>query len=217
MNTRQQQAALSSPEANSGYHVARDIVLEPFHGGRTDDGTRWLKLFNRYAQCHQWNPQTRLTYVSFFLKAFASTWFDIIESTIVSWEEFEKLFKETYGQSSLRSESAAQELLTRAQKPGESCQEYLQEVVRLCREANPSMVEEDRVNHVLKGIAEQVYYLLLMKGFKTISSITAFLRELDASLSRRVKSSTISRLPNTILFPVYPANDISSSAIQTFA
>src|SRR5690606_14280740 len=183
----------------------------------SEDGARWLKLFNRYAQCHLWDSPTRLIYVPFFLKATASTWFDNIESTTASWEQFEAIFKETYGRSSVRSQSAAQELQTRTQRPGETCQEYLQEVVRLCREADPSMVEEDRVNHVLKGIAEQVYYLLLMKNFKTISSITTFLQELDASLSRRVKSSSISRLPNTIPFPVYPSNELSAGAVHTFS
>lgn len=55
-----------------------------------------------------------------------------------------------------KKERAEHILRQRAQLAGESCTTYIEEVLKLCRTVDSAMTEEDKVGHVLKGIAEDV-------------------------------------------------------------
>jgi len=163
-------AGPATPRVN----VARDVTMIPFYGRRGEDGRRWLSLYERFAACYGWDHSFKLAYVAFYLKDMAATWFDNNEPQFGNWENFVALFKKVYADDGKIAQNADEQLRTRAQRPGETCQDYVQEILKLCREKDAAMPEPDKVAHVLKGIAENVYYLLLLKSFKKIDEILDF-------------------------------------------
>src|SRR5690606_14451384 len=72
--------------------------------------------------------------------------------------------------------------------------------------SDPTMPEEQKVTHVLKGIAENVFYLLFQQN-SSVEDILAYCRKLDRKLCRRIPASSllIPRLTNTLAYPVYSA------------
>lgn len=185
-------------------NVAREVSMPMFHGRHGEDGKWWLALFIRFASCYGWNDGYRLKYVPFYLKESASTWFINNEPEFPTWETFVTHFNKVYANSTLISHQAKEELRTRAQRIGETCHDYVQAVLKLCRDVDQQMPQNKKVEHVLKGIAENVYYMLHLKNFQTVNEILEFCQDLDNQLSKRISTPTaIQRLENALPFPVY--------------
>src|SRR5690606_4863524 len=66
------------------------------------------------------------------------------------------------------------------------------------------MTEQEKIAHILKGIAEHVFYLLFQKEFSSVEEISTFCRAMDIKFIRRISNTfLLPRLPNTIAFPTY--------------
>jgi len=150
-----------------------------------------------------------------YLSDMALVWFE--NQDFLSWTIFVNEFKKYYADESQRSCQAAEELRSRAQRQGETCHDYVQAVLQLCRESDATMTEAQRVGHVLKGIAETVFYLLYQQNFTTVAEILEYCRKLDQTLSRRVLTNTLlfPRLSNTLTNPVYPTSGSISAHLET--
>src|SRR5690606_11367632 len=184
-----------------------------FSGRHEEDGKRWLDMFLRFAACHCWSSAYKLMFVVYYLRDTALIWFE--NQNFQLWDSFVESFKKVYGNDLRRSRLAEDELRTRAQRAGESCHDYVQIILKLCREYNPNMSESEKVAHILKGIAENIFYLIFQKEFATVNEILNYCREMDDKLSKRIpQSHLLPRLPNTIAFPTYatPHEPVSSNS-----
>ncbi|GBM12242.1 hypothetical protein AVEN_155250-1 [Araneus ventricosus] len=92
-----------------------------------------------------------------FLNGTARLWYENNDGELNSWEKFQEQLKIAFASKDLFVKQAEQELKSRAQKTGERTQSYIQSVLELCLKVNPSMSESDRVSHLMKGIAEDMY------------------------------------------------------------
>ncbi|UYV67971.1 hypothetical protein LAZ67_5002670 [Cordylochernes scorpioides] len=82
---------------------------------------------------------------------------------------------------------AKKKLKTRAQlKEGESAEFYIQDALRLCKEVDPQMSEEDKISHLVKGIAEELYHEFLPKDVQRTEQFTTECRRVEALRHRRV-------------------------------
>src|SRR5690606_4710766 len=180
----------------------RDVSVPAFFGRQDEDGKKWLEMFIRFAACHGWTPAYKLIFVIYYHHNNAAVWFE--NQNFDSWDAFTREFPAVYGNNFLRARRAEEELRTRAQRSGESCHDYVQIILKLCREYNPLMSESEKIAHILKGIPEHVFYLLFQKDFTYVDEILTFCREMDQKFSRRINNSVLFlRLPNTITFPTY--------------
>src|SRR5690606_31308952 len=151
---------------------------------------------------HCWTSAYKLMFVVYYLTDYALIWFE--NQSFDTWEDFSSAFLTVYGNDYIRSKRAEDELRTRAQRAGESCHDYVQIILKLWREFNPLMPENEKVAHILKGIAEHVFYLLFQKEITSVEEILVFCRDMDTKLNRRISNSfLLPRLPNTIAFPSY--------------
>ncbi|KAH7931670.1 hypothetical protein HPB51_029698 [Rhipicephalus microplus] len=84
----------------------------------------------------------------------------------------------------------------RAQIPGETCTTYVEAIFKLCKIVNPSMSEEDKVGHRLKGIAEDVYQFLISKdSLATVTDVISHCHTFETLKMRRI-APKFGRLPN---------------------
>lgn len=73
---------------------------------------------------------------------------------------------------------------------------YIEEILKLCKQANARMSEEDKVGHLLKGIAEDVYNFLIGKdSLASVSDVMKHCHTFEALKTRRI-TSKFGRLAN---------------------
>ncbi|UYV78595.1 hypothetical protein LAZ67_16002095 [Cordylochernes scorpioides] len=58
------------------------------------------------------------------------------------------------------------------------------------------MEEEEKVEHLMKGIAEDFYQALIVKDPTTVDELAKFCRQLANMKQRRIKRTRCERLPN---------------------
>lgn len=132
-----------------------------FAGRAGEDVDEWLTHYQRVSRYNRWDTTVQLANVVFFLEGTALVWFENHEETLTSWDRFVEEIKTCFGDSLAKKKRAEQTLLQRAQIPGETCTTYIEEVLKLCRVVDSQMSEEDKVGHLLKGIAEDAYNFLI--------------------------------------------------------
>lgn len=160
------------------------------------DVDKWLRLYERVSQTHRWDPTMMLANVLFYLDGTPRVWYETNESELTSWDTFKEKLRDIFGDPTGRHAAARQELATRVQSPTESYVSYIQEVLALCRKVDEAMSEAEKVGHVLKGIADDAFNLLVYTNVSTIDRVIQECRRFETAKSRRVRPP-FSRLPNT--------------------
>lgn len=156
----------------------------------------WLTHYKRVSNYYRWDAATQLSNVVFFLTDTALVWFDNHEDILTTWDRFVSEITECFGDSVAKRKQAEHTLLQRAQVPGETCTTYIEAVLKLCKTVNPRMSEEDKVGHLLKGIAEDVYHFLIGKeNLGTVADVIRHCRTFETLKMRRI-TPKFGRLPN---------------------
>lgn len=112
-----------------------------------------------------------LTNVLFYLGGTPWVWFKTHEVGITSWDTFKQHIRDLFGNTSGRKLAAKKEQATRAQTSTELYVAYIQDVLALCHKADNHMSELDKVAHMLKGIADDAFNLLVYANVSTVDTI----------------------------------------------
>ncbi|XP_075742282.1 uncharacterized protein LOC119169209 [Rhipicephalus microplus] len=185
---------LSTSAPTSSAPQLRDA--RPFASRPDEDVEAWLIHYKRVSAANRWDAASQLLYVLFFLTDTASMWYENREETLTTWDRFVSEIKERFGDPTMIKKRAEQTLMQRTQVPGKTCTTYIEEVIKLCRTIDSGMSEEDKVGHILKGIAEDVYSFLIAKD--TLTSVTDVIRHCRTfeQLKTRRITPKFGRLPN---------------------
>ncbi|UYV81197.1 K02A2.6-like, partial [Cordylochernes scorpioides] len=169
--------------------------LPNFSGKGSELAHLWLKDYSRVAAYNGWDESMCLANVVFFLEGAARCWFDNVEESITTWNTFKEEFTRTFGDKEDYARRIESSLKVRAQKPDESVELYIQDVLNLCRQLNPNMSEEDRVGHLMKGVAENIYRALLAIELTTTGEFTQHCRRIEKLNKNRISSVRFERIP----------------------
>ncbi|UYV69577.1 hypothetical protein LAZ67_6004008, partial [Cordylochernes scorpioides] len=168
-----------------------------FTGERNQNPEKWLKEFHRVARYNCWDDSMCLANVYFFLQGTAHRWYENVEKKINSWDIFVKMFSQNFGHHVTQKDQLAENLKTRAQGKEETSDSYIQDVLHLCREVNPAMMENEIVAHLTKGISEEIYQSIIILDIASIDEFIKWCRKIEASNKKRVKKRVVfDRLPN---------------------
>ncbi|UYV60240.1 hypothetical protein LAZ67_1000522 [Cordylochernes scorpioides] len=163
-----------------------------FTGECNQNPEKWLKEFHRVARYNCWDDSMCLANVYFFLQGTAHRWYENVEEKINSWDIFVKMFSQNFGHHVTQKDQLAENLKTRAQGKEETSDSYIQDVLHLCREVNPAMMENEIVAHLTKGISEEIYQSIIILDIASIDEFIKWCRKIEASNKKRVKKT----LPN---------------------
>ena len=192
--------------------VGRHVKMRSFRGRSSDNGVEWLKDYKHFCQCYTSDTTFHLANVKYFFKDNASIWWRNQEDSVSSFDQFCELFLQVYGNLSKSRRLAASTLSNRPQRVGESCFAYVQAILQLCRQADPTMSEVDKVNHILRGIAKSVFWVLALKKVASISELLTTVQELDTLLANRLDSSTLDQLENVLDVPSFTSSPSDASS-----
>ncbi|XP_077522936.1 uncharacterized protein LOC144133634 [Amblyomma americanum] len=184
-----------------------------FHGETEEDVVEWLRHYERCSKYNRWNSTARLYNVVFFFAGKALTWFDNHEEILTTWSRFVEEISKSFGDTLAKKERAEQQLSQRAQLPGETCTRYIEEVLKLCRTVNRQMLEDDKVGHLLKRIAEDVYHFLISRDtLDTVADVIKQCRAFEALKARRIapKFGRLSNVTTVASVDVPYPEDIAS-------
>lgn len=129
-------------------------------------------MFEKVSGHNKWDEPSKLQNVPFYLKNLASLWFCNHELDFTNWTAFKKHFAEVFDHPAVRKLRAEQRLLRHAQQQGETFTSYIEDVINLCKRLNPSMTEQEKVKHILRGIDDDAFQMLLAKDPRTVSEQT---------------------------------------------
>ncbi|UYV61857.1 hypothetical protein LAZ67_1006863 [Cordylochernes scorpioides] len=141
-------------------------------------------------------PEGYQRQVYFYLSGTALKWFENNEESIQTWKEFTSQLENVFGKNENSKLQAEKKLKTRAQLKGESTKCYIQDLLCLCKEVDPQMSEEDKISHLMKGIAEELYQALLPRDVQSTEQFITECRRVEALRCRRVTPTKYERLPN---------------------
>ncbi|UYV64678.1 hypothetical protein LAZ67_3001639 [Cordylochernes scorpioides] len=175
-------------------HLPRNPSI--FSGEDGEDLQKWLKGYARVARYNHWDETLCLTKVYFYLSGTALKWFENNEESIQTWKEFTSQLENVFGKKENSKLQAEKKLKIRAQLKGESTECYIQDVLCLCKEVDPQMSEEDKISHLMKGIAEELYQALLPRDVQSTEQFITECRRVETLRCRRVTPTKYERLPN---------------------
>lgn len=177
------------------------VVVHPrdpgtFNGTSGVDVDDWLALYERVSSSNHWDPTLMLANILFYLRGTAKLWYETHEEELTSWDVCKQKLRDLFGKPIGRQAAARKELATRVQTSTEPYIAYIQDVLALCRKIDKDMPEEDKVGHILKGIADDAFNFLLCKDCSTVESVIAECRRFEQAKSRRI-IHRFDRFPNT--------------------
>ncbi|UYV65614.1 hypothetical protein LAZ67_3004865, partial [Cordylochernes scorpioides] len=175
-------------------HLPRNPSM--FSGEGVEDPRSWLKGYERVAKHNQWDETLCLANVYFYLTGTALKWYENNEESIQTWTEFMSKLENVFGKNESSRLRAEKILKSRAQLKGESTEYYIQDVLRLCKEVDPQMNEEDKISHLMKGIAEELYQALLPRDVHNTEQFVTECRRIESLHCKRVTPTKYERLPN---------------------
>lgn len=167
-----------------------------FTGTDDIDVEDWLRRFERVSAHNRWDDTLKLANGALCLKQTAEKWFETNEARLTSWDLFKEELRKVFGKPVGRQLAAKQELSTRAQTSTECYVTYIHDVLALCSKVDPDMSETDKVGHILKGIADDAFHLLICKDCATVDSIIHECRRFEQAKGRRI-AHQFARLPHT--------------------
>lgn len=156
-----------------------------FNGTDEKDAEDWLATFERVSTHNHWDDRLKLNNVEFSLTGLAEQWFWNNAARLKTWPEFKDDFIKSFGRPAARKLLSEQRLRERAQKRGENFTSYIEDVVALCRKIDSAMPEPERIKHILKGIDDDAFHMLLAKNPQTVAEVVTICQSYDELRKQR--------------------------------
>lgn len=103
-------------------------------------------------------------HVIFYLDGTPHVWLQAHEEELTSWELFKQKLSDLFGNLSGQQLAAKRQLATCAQSAIKPYVSYIQDVLALCHKIDTSIANTDKVGHILKGIADDAFNLLVFNA-----------------------------------------------------
>lgn len=157
-----------------------------FHGDVFEDAEDWLETFERVARYNGWSDERKLHNVYFALEESARTWFENHEASFPSWEAFCRNLLATFPNAD-RRERAEAALHSRNQRPNESVRMFFEDMTRLFKRADPSMSEDKKLRHLMRGVKQELFAGLVRSPPRTVAEFLSEAATMEKTLQQRAR------------------------------
>lgn len=175
----------------SGVLRQRDPPI--FSGTDDRDVEDWLLEYERCSAHNKWDNPAKLGHVIFYLTDVANLWFHNHEADFTTWSAFKETLTSFFGRPAVRKLRAEHSLRGRSQQIGETFTSYIEDVIALCRRANADMPESDKIKHIMKGIDDDAFHMLVAKNPQSVGEVIELCQSFDELRKQRIST----RRPNT--------------------
>jgi len=161
-------SAPNSPTFGPPRPVRLPITPKRYNGAKGADPADYLEHFERAAECNSWDGAMRLTQFPAYLTGYAASWYKAATAALErnlkedwTWSTLRKAFLRS-GTSSITRDDDEWKLLTRKQKPKESCLEYFFAMENIANKVNEDMPDSTRVKYIIRGLLPKYRKLVFM-------------------------------------------------------
>lgn len=175
-------SAMSTPQV-------KPFVGPPvFRGAPEESISEWLLCYEHVASLNNWDQATKVKFLYLALDGDAKKWHttQILTGAPNTWEEWATLLKTSFT-SRHSVEIAHLRLQNRTQLPSETPEQYYYDVVQLCARVNPSMTEDDRLRHLMRGLRPDILEKMIIANPESCTAFLQILQRINlAALMSRV-------------------------------
>ncbi|XP_077494387.1 uncharacterized protein LOC144105061 [Amblyomma americanum] len=180
-----------------------------FSGTDEQDVEYWLTSYERLSLYNKWDDATNLNNVIFYITGVANFWYRNHEVDIRTRSAFRTTFSEVFGRPAVRKLRAEQRLRERSQQVGGSFTSYIEDVIDLCKRVNLHMSEADKIKHILKGVDDDAFQMLVARDLRTVGEVVTLCQSFEELRKQRLLTRQHPRQVES-LARLTPAPDTSS-------
>ena len=159
--------------------IVSDFIKSPkvFKGGK-DDVTKWIEDVEHLFNIAHLPEAIRLDLISYSLRGEALDWFKNNRSSFLSWSVFVTELKRAFT-SSFHEELAFKKLESYSQGESQSIRSFVNEVLKLCKEADSTMSEATKLKNLLNKAKPSIQYEVRKKKPKSTSEFLEYAKEAE--------------------------------------
>lgn len=162
--------------------ILADFIKNPkIFRGNKDDIIKWLEEIDHLMQSAHVPECNRLDLISYSLRGDALQWYRNNRSTLTSWSVFVQDIKKAFT-SSFCEELAFKTLESYTQSTNQSVRNFYNEVIKLCKQADPSMSESTKLKNLLNKVKPSIQLEVRKKKPKTTVEFLEYAKEVEELL-----------------------------------
>ena len=138
--------------------IVENLIKNPktFKGAK-DDVNNWLEDIEHLLEIAHIPHSTRLDLISYLLRGDALEWFKTNRSSFSTWDLFVTSLKKAFT-SNFHEEIAFKKLESYSQGQNQSIRTFFNDVLKLCKEADPTMSEATKLKTLLNKAKANIQY-----------------------------------------------------------
>ena len=159
--------------------IVGNLIKNPktFKGGK-DDVNKWIEEIEHLFDVAHIPESTRLDLISYSLRGDALEWFKANRSSLTLWTVFVLELKKAFT-SSFHGEVAFKKLEAYTQGENQSIRNFFTEVLKLCKEADPTMSEATKLKNLLNKTKPSIQLEVRKKKPTTTSEFLEYAKEAE--------------------------------------
>ncbi|CAF4840330.1 unnamed protein product [Rotaria sp. Silwood1] len=162
--------------------ILTDFIKNPkIFRGNKNDVIKWLEEIDHLMQIAHVPECNRLDLISYSLRGDALQWYRNNRSTLTSWSLFVQEIKKAFT-SSFCEELAFKTLESYTQSANQSVRNFYNEVIKLCKQADPSMSESTKLKNLLNKVKPSIQLEVRKKKPKTTVEFLEYAKEVEELL-----------------------------------
>ncbi|CAF1493690.1 unnamed protein product [Adineta steineri] len=159
--------------------IVENLIKNPkTFKGEKDDVNKWLEDIEHLLEIAHIPHLTRLDLISYSLRGDALEWFKTNRSSFTSWDLFVTSLKKAFT-SNFHEEIAFKKLETYSQGQNQSIRTFFNDVLKLCKEADPTMSETTKLKTLLNKAKANIQYEVRKKRPTTTLEFLEYAKEVE--------------------------------------
>lgn len=161
----------------SGVLRQRDPPI--FSGTEDCDVDDWLLQYERCSTHNKWDNHDKLCQIIFYLTNVSNLRFHNHEANFTTWSAIKETLTSFFGWPAVRKLHAEHSLRGRSEQISETFTSYSEDVIGLCRQANADMAESDKMRHIMKGIDDDAFHMLVAENPQSVAEVIELSQSFD--------------------------------------
>ncbi|CAF4268893.1 unnamed protein product [Rotaria sp. Silwood2] len=152
--------------------------LQKYSGKSQQNVAKWLRELQQTLNIFKLTDDEKLFYVSLCLEGDARDWFYDNSDLCATWSIFTKNLLKTF-ESSGKADISFNRLRHYEQSINQDVRQYYFDIMKLCKEANPSMDDASKLQYLKDGLKPSLRFDVLLKNPQTTTELLEYAQKIE--------------------------------------
>jgi len=173
--------AFTQTQHTQSVQLMSPVALSPFDPER-DDMADFIRQFEVISASQSWPDAQKIATFPLLLSTVPSEWYSEYVSKLIlpptSWSQVKTAFIKAFTRKSGPARAEAQ-LRNRKMNQDESIDQYLFDVIRLCKRVQVDMPESRKIHFVIRGLQPIYFHQVMAREFPSVDTLRTQLHRLE--------------------------------------